>query len=440
MFKKSIILFIFIIIGLGVFSQNMPKSVDEIAGQWFNGNYNLHFTINSNFTYSFKYNNNESNGVWRFQNGQLCCQDSSNGVITCYWVVKFSKSTMTLQDNNGAILEYIKQNDAGKEVVGFIDNSKTKKKILAEKSGVRFSQYHIDALSRFLQFITGEKLSDKQKSDLLKAELKGFDMNPKSEIATIESIDNAMKVAYKSKDWQKVAMVKMELFSTLYSQFMKIPKEKRPFFALLMEDLGHILVFDQNTGIVLTQNAASGFVNYLLFMQKISGMNINFNQNLETYLLKEVKNNFLSFPQETKKAIAGGDIIWQITQYNWSLMTEQQKLQVQQQANGVYNSTNFSTNMFGSQNGDVSGQANSFIQQTQGLNSNRNQIYNNINTNSNGSSQMKMAEMQRAFNARQACFKIMNDTSLMQHATSLNIIENIGNTGNYWEVKDYPGY
>jgi hypothetical protein len=31
----------------------------------------------------------------------------------------------------------------------------------------------------------------------------------------------------------------------------------------------------------------------------------------------------------------------------------------------------------------------------------------------------------------------MNDMSLNNHALSLNIIENIGGTGNYWSVVDY---
>jgi hypothetical protein len=47
------------------------------------------------------------------------------------------------------------------------------------------------------------------------------------------------------------------------------------------------------------------------------------------------------------------------------------------------------------------------------------------------------AETMRDYNARQQVFKMMNDMSLNNHALSLNIIENIGGTGNYWSVVDY---
>jgi len=45
-----------------------------------------------------------------------------------------------------------------------------------------------------------------------------------------------------------------------------------------------------------------------------------------------------------------------------------------------------------------------------------------------------------AVQARQNMFRIMNNINHQTHATSLNIIENIGGTGNYWKVVDLPDY
>ena len=39
--------------------------------------------------------------------------------------------------------------------------------------------------------------------------------------------------------------------------------------------------------------------------------------------------------------------------------------------------------------------------------------------------------------ARQRMFEILSDVSLQQHVTSLNIIENMSDSGNYWEIVDY---
>ena len=47
------------------------------------------------------------------------------------------------------------------------------------------------------------------------------------------------------------------------------------------------------------------------------------------------------------------------------------------------------------------------------------------------------ADAMRDYQARQSMFQMMNDMNMNSHALSLNIIENIGGTGNYWNVVDY---
>jgi hypothetical protein len=39
---------------------------------------------------------------------------------------------------------------------------------------------------------------------------------------------------------------------------------------------------------------------------------------------------------------------------------------------------------------------------------------------------------------QQQMWDMMNTMSLQNHATTLNIIENIGGTGDYWEITDDP--
>ena len=45
--------------------------------------------------------------------------------------------------------------------------------------------------------------------------------------------------------------------------------------------------------------------------------------------------------------------------------------------------------------------------------------------------------MRRDYNSRRQMFNMMNNMNMNSHALSMNIIENIGGTGNYWEVVDY---
>ena len=55
--------------------------------------------------------------------------------------------------------------------------------------------------------------------------------------------------------------------------------------------------------------------------------------------------------------------------------------------------------------------------------------------NQNSTSPQSLQQQQYDLWQRQQMFNMMNNMSLQNHATTMNIIENIGGTGNYWEVK-----
>ncbi len=46
-------------------------------------------------------------------------------------------------------------------------------------------------------------------------------------------------------------------------------------------------------------------------------------------------------------------------------------------------------------------------------------------------------QMQSELNAKQNMFNMMQNMNTNSHALYMNIAENIGGTGNYWEVVDY---
>ncbi len=56
---------------------------------------------------------------------------------------------------------------------------------------------------------------------------------------------------------------------------------------------------------------------------------------------------------------------------------------------------------------------------------------------SNKSKKKSIYQMQSELNAKQNMFNMMQNMNTNSHALSMNIAENIGGTGNYWEVVDY---
>jgi hypothetical protein len=112
-------------------------------------------------------------------------------------------------------------------------------------------------------------------------------------------------------------------------------------------------------------------------------------------------------PIEQKRLLCTASLIWQLLESNWNRMTPAQKQQ--------YKSAYFSQ----------SGQKTPAYQPPQ------------TGGSYTPSSAKSPAEQMREYNARQNMYRMMNEMNMNSHALSLNIIENIGGTGNYWNVVDY---
>jgi hypothetical protein len=116
-------------------------------------------------------------------------------------------------------------------------------------------------------------------------------------------------------------------------------------------------------------------------------------------------------PLEQKRLLASASLIWDLLESNWNRLTPAQK---QQYKSAYYSQI---------------GQNNQSYQTY-------NQTY-NAGSGYQSSSSKSTADMMREQRAKQHMFRMMNEMNMNSHALSLNIIENIGGTGNYWSVVDY---
>ncbi len=402
-----------------------PQKVDDLTYLWVNQNYGVEFVLNSNFTYSFKYNSKVSTGQWGYQNGSLCFKDSGNGVLTCYRVVFFNGKAISLQDSSGAVLTYYKkiQNQGFQKQKKSFTSNLNKGKILAQKDGYKFTEKHFSALVKFLEFIVGEKITSQERDFLKIAEINGFNQVPQNEISQIEKINNSMQALYKISDPIKLGVSRTYLFNQFYFAFQKLPADKQPAFFQIMKKHVKILAYDKNSGLILTQKDIDGFINYLMFMQYLQGNNTNFTYDLREAIKNDLISKFQSLPIDKKKIISSGDILWTLIERNWNNMTLAQKQQfiVSYRQQTGYSPANNSFNR-GVQTGYRIGQ----------------NIINNINNSKkyrSGSRKKSLLERQREFQAKQNMFRMMYNMNLQTHVTSLNIIENMGGTGNYWKIK-----
>lgn len=429
--KKTFIFLIIIFFALSFINSQvnqLPQSVDDLAAEWVNNDYGIQFVLYKNFTYVFKYQGKVSKGQWGYQNAKLCFKDNVYGNITCYKVTSFNNKTITLLSSNGVALTYYRigsnsnksySSEYNKKVIN-LNNGK----ILAQKNGYKFTEKHFNALLKFLEFIVGEKITESEKTLLLKSEINGFNRNPYDEISQIEKINTSMQALYRINDPIKIGYSRAELFKQLYFAFSKVNKDKQPAFSIIMNKYLKMIVYDKKTGLALTQKDVDGYINYLMFMEYLKGGNSNFSYELRKSIENELSNKFISMSLEQKKIISSGSILWALIESNWKKFTPSQRLQyIRQFRNKLYgnNSPNYQK----------------YFQQGYELGKQKGeQIINNILKSKHSSSKgVSLLQKQREFQAKQNMMRMMYNTNLQTHATSLNIIENIGGTGNYWEVK-----
>ncbi len=428
--KTFIFLIIIFFISSFINSQvkQLPKSVDDLSAEWVNNNYGIQFVLYKNFNYVFKYQGRVSKGQWGYQNSNLCFKDNVYGNLTCYKVTSFNYNTITLLSSNGVAVTYYRIGANSNRSNSLKYNKKVinlnKGKILAQKNGYKFTEEHFNVLVRFLEFIVGEKITESDKNLLLKGEINGFNRNPYDEISQIEKINTSMQALYRINDPIKIGYSRSELFKQLYFAFNKVSKDKQPAFSRIMNKYLKMIVYDNKTGLALTQKDVDGYINYLMFVEYLKGGNSNFSYELRKSIENELSSKFISMSLEQKKIISSGSILWALIESNWKKFTPSQRLQyIRQFRNKLY--------------GNYSSNYQKYVQEGYELGKQQGQeIINNILKSRHSSSKrMSLLQKQREFQARQNMMRMMYNTNLQTHATSLNIIENIGGTGNYWEVK-----
>ena len=145
-------------------------------------------------------------------------------------------------------------------------------------------------------------------------------------------------------------------------------------------------------------------VRYLAFLSDLSGQPVAVTPELHQTIRSDMLRRFYTMPPQQKQILCSASLIWALLESNWKRLTGDQREQFRR---------NYHARTAGMQ--PAAGGAGP------------------VATTGRPDTGKSMAE----FQARQNMLRIMSDMNLQTHATSLNIIENIGGTGNYWEVVDY---
>jgi len=411
--RKHTLIFTALILGLlylNLFSQSA-------AGTWIDSNYKIKMILNNNYTYYLEHTNGKSQGQWRSQNNQFCLYDSSGAQPVCYTIITYQNNKLSLKAPNGMILNFIKNNSINKKKHTFNQT------IISQKNNFILREGHFRHAINLIQFIIGGKIKNSEIKELKQALLKEFQTSQQIVIKELTNIGNSMQRVYQSTDAIIIGRVRQELFSAFHKATRQMTETQKPLLIRVIHRYITVLAFDEKNNLILTNRDIDGYINYVFFNNQLSGNNIQLSKSVKDSIRKNLITKFSSMPVNQKQILASSSLIWELMNGNWQRLSPAQKEQYKR-AYQTRVSSQFKNR-------------NPVNPQTAWNNYSKRNNQNNTNISKKPGSKKSLLEMQRDFNAKQNMYRMMSNMNTQSHVTSLNIIENMGGSPNYWKVVDY---
>ncbi len=296
------------------------------------------------------------------------------------------------------------------------DSFAQKNSNLATKGSYTLTEDNVQFYVNLVQFVVGQKIKKSEQGEIRTQAINEFNKNPQAFFTELNQFNTLMNQLYQLTDPIKIAQGRMYFVTQFYKVTQMTPKQNLPSLIKIVNRYVKVLHYNPQTQLILTNKDIDAFLNYLDFSRQLGGMPAmnyvekrNFKQYLPAY--------YAQMPAQYQAMFPLMPIVWKNIEGQWKRLTYTQKQQVIAQ---------FRARL----------QQQQQQQQTQP----QYQNYPNKNTysqNSNNRNSSKtLAQKRREFQAQQQLFKTMTNINNMSHVTTMNIIENIGGTGNYWTLGD----
>ncbi|PIE01580.1 MAG: hypothetical protein CSA81_11065 [Acidobacteria bacterium] len=387
----------------------------QIAGDWNCQQYGITLRIQPNGTYAMSHAQGGSQGYYQIQGNQLWMQDQNAQQPMAYYFA-LSGNSLTLTDQNGAVLPFVRASVQGQGSPAMPGMNQTPVQshiqgaVLATVNGKQLLEGHFQIGLGLVEFILGHKVTPAENSELKKQLLVEFNMQPDYVLQQLTGIDQSMRKLRTLTDPLQIGTARQQLYAAFYLGTIQMQEQQKPLIIQILNRYFKVLAVDQANQLVLTDKDAAGMLNYLTFLSHCQGQPVQMTPAYQQSFLQEMTQQFPSMSLEQKQIICSGSLIWKLMETNWNKMTPAQQQQFVASMNAQMGQQLYSQN------------------QNQAGGSPYNQ----------SGSNKSMAQMQADFNAKQNMLTMMQNMNTQYHATSLNIIENVGGTGNYWEVSNPP--
>lgn len=360
------------------------------ADRWSSPDRSVSLEFRGDGTFVYQDAERRFEGRYAEQGGRLVLV-APDGSSTAYRVDRLSEGHIALVDGWGATYHFLRTEDdpvllrAGDRVLRTQDF----------EVGCTLASLLID-----------RPLTGAERSRLLDAARRDFTADPAGFLARVEGIRRAIEPILATGDPLAIVRMQQALVAEVHLESRRVPVELRPEIARLMDENVRVLAVDEGVRLVLTGQAVDAFLALGDRAAGISGRAPLSASVDRAELERALAEAFHGMSAEEKRGLCGLPVVWRIVEHNWSRMGDAGRARL----------------------AEALGFDSKRVEPTVGEGA----------TNEPEGSGASLLEMQADAWHRQQMFDMMSSMSLEQHATSLNIIENMGGTADYWQVVDRP--
>jgi len=279
---------------------------------------------------------------------------------------------------------------------------------------------------RFLEFILGTPISEEEKKVSIKKTAEKFLVDPKAIIKEVNEIDAQMHQIYQITDIAQIGKMRSALISQLYAGSQNLTQDQQPFIIKLLYKYVPVLAIDTQNMLAFTFKDFEALIYLTQFNAQMIGQNLLYSQQqlleLQNYYIQQF--NYLTLEQ--KQNLCTMQIQYEYISNIYNKMTPLQK---QQWQNQILNQQAYQYQNYDSADAAFE----------QGYHQARQNISNEVKwpdgVSTKAEKQAYLQQMKSEMNSNATLFNIMQDVNINNDVMWRNIIEDWGDTGNYWEVK-----
>ena len=376
----------------------------DIQGSWREERFDILLEFGGG-RYSVRSRDGERSGRFSILGKSLFLRDSATGERERFGISEFDSGLLVLNDSRGA--EYRFKRNGGKEVGRHeamrLAGRWLSDPPLAAQGEKTLTRSRMDSGIDLLQFIIGGKLQPAEVVELTEQTILDFRKDPEYVVQQLESIGESMRSLRSLSDPLHIGLARQELFSALYKTVSGLPESETPLFFRIMRRYIKVLASDSSGDMLLTDRDARAAVRYLAFMSELTGHYVEIDDAFTDAFIADIAQQFPSMPLEMRQFLCSAGLIWLVTEANWNSLSSEEREALAERAQE---------------------------QRTRWTNA-------ELHPSSGAGERVSAADTAADLETKRLYFQTMMNMNTLSHATSLNIIENIGGTGDYWKVVDY---